>query len=323
MITTKLRRPIAARTTMRAFGVVVFALVFGLLFGTRVAAQAPPVPPVAQSPADVTDSGPTAALVEMLISACRANEAQFSTFLAGENAAAFRALPVEQRRKVMGRISLSDTAGKPLRSTSTDGFPVLRCQSPTATVEFRLSAPREHDLLAFIPVTVVDATDADFGLIRETSGWHLLSIGLVLFDIPQLAKQWVAEDEASQELGAIANLRVLAEAIGTYNRAFGKLPESLEQLGPAPKNQISPDLASLTDAGLAAGKKDGYTFRYRIVPDSAGNDTTFELAASPVKYPKTGHRSFYLDAAGKVHGADNHGAVATYQDPLIDGEKSE
>jgi hypothetical protein len=276
-----------------------------------------------QAPDEVKDSSPSGALLEILVFACRANETQFADSLAGENPAAFRALSLDQRTKVMKRISLSDTAGRPLRSTGKDGLPVLRCQSDSGTVEYRLGIPRTHENLAFIPVTVENDTSADFGLIRESGGWRLLSIGLVMLDIPQLARQWADQDLAAQEDNAVANLHSLANAIQTYNRAFGKLPEFLDQLGPAPKNQISPDLASLVDANMAAGKKDGYLFRYRIVPDSAGNDTAFELAATPASYPKTGRRSFFLDGNGKIHGADNEGAVATIEDPLIPGEKSE
>jgi hypothetical protein len=93
-------------------------------------------------------------------------------------------------------------------------------------------------------------------------------------------------------------------------------------LGPAPKGQISPEQASLVNAGLAAGKQNGYLFRYRIVPDPSGNDTNFELAATPESYDKVGRRSFFLDAEGKVHAADKHGTVATSDDPLADGEKT-
>jgi len=280
-------------------------------------------PARSQAPDEVKDSSPSGALLEILVAACRANEAQFANSLAGENPAAFRALSADQRTKVIKRISLSDTAGRPLRSTGKDSLPVLRCQSETGTVEYRLGIPRTHENLAFIPVTVEDDTAADFGLIRETGGWHLISIGLVMLDIPQLAKQWADQDLAAEEENAVQNIRSLASAIQTYNRAFGKLPESLDQLGPAPKNQISPELASLVDAEMAAAKKDGYNFRYRIVPDSAGNDTAFELAATPGSYPKNGRRSFFLDGSGKIHGADKQGAVATFEDPLISGEKSE
>ncbi len=297
-------------------GVVAALLVCAGSFGSATTTRA-------QAPEDVKDSSPSGALLEILVSACRANEKQFADSLAGENPAAFRALSLDQRTKVIKRISLSDTAGKPLRSTGKDGLPVLRCQSATGTVEYRLGIPRVNEGLAFIPVTVENDTSADFGLLRESSGWRLLSIGLVMLDIPQLAKQWADQDLAAQEDNAIANLHSLANAVQTYYRAFGKLPEYLDQLGPAPKNQISPDLASLVDANMAAGKKDGYNFRYRIVPNAAGNDTAFELAATPVSYPKTGRRSFFLDSAGKIHGADNTGSVATFEDPLIEGEKAE
>jgi hypothetical protein len=117
-------------------------------------------------------------------------------------------------------------------------------------------------------------------------------------------------------------LQNLASAIQTYNRAFGKLPESLAELGPAPKGQISPEQASLVSADIAAGKQNGYLFRYRIVPDPSGNDLNFELAASPESYDKVGRRSFFLDAAGRIHAADKRGAVATSEDPLMEGEKT-
>jgi hypothetical protein len=223
----------------------------------------------------------------------------------------------------MERISLSDQAGKPLLISGANGQPAMRCTGPGATVEYRLGVPRVHENLAFIPVTVVDGADADFGLIKETGGWHLLSIGLVLFDVPQLAKEWAVADAAAREAAAVQDLRDLSEAIKRYYRVFGAMPESLAVLGPAPKDQISAEQASLVDEEMAAGKKDGYAFRFRIVPDSAGNDTSFELAATPQKYPDTGKRSFYMDSTGKVHGADKKGAVAMFEDPLIEGEKTE
>jgi len=169
---------------------------------------------------------------------------------------------------------------------------------------------------------VVNSEQAEFGMVREGNSWRLLSLGLVLFDVPQLAKQWAVSDLQTHEDTAIADLRALAEAIQTYRRAFGKLPESLEQLGPAPKDQISPEQAALVPADMAAGKHDGYIFRYRISPDPSGNDNDFELAATPEAYGKLGKRSFFLDTAGKVHGDDKRGKVATAEDPLISSEKA-
>jgi hypothetical protein len=267
-------------------------------------------------------SDPAAALSAALVAACRGNETQFSNYLTADNATAFRALPAEQRAAFLKRFSLSDMPGKPLSSTDQQNRALLLCQTPSGSVQYRFGVARVHENLAFIPVAVVDGEQAEFGLVRENGGWRLLSLGLVLLDIPQLAKQWIEEDLRAREDAAMEAVRSLADAIQTYNRAFGKLPESLAELGPAPKGQISPEQASLASADLAAGKQNGYLFRYRIVPDPSGNDTNFELAASPESYNNVGRRSFFLDAEGKIHSADKHGAVATSDDPLVEGEKT-
>ena len=267
-------------------------------------------------------SDPAAALSAAIVAACRGNETQFSNYLIVDSATAFRALPAEQRTEFLKRFSLSDRPGKPLSSTDQQNHAVLLCQTPSGSVQYRFGAARVHENLAFIPISVVDGEQAEFGLVRENGGWRLLSLGLVLLDIPQLAKQWVEEDLRAREEAAIDALHRLSDAVQTYNRAFGKLPESLAELGPAPKGQISPEQASLTTADLAAGKQNGYLFRYRIVPNPSGNDTDFELAATPEAYDKLGRRSFFLDSEGKIHAADKHGAVAASDDPLMDGEKS-
>ncbi len=266
-------------------------------------------------------SDPVAALSAAIVAACRDNETQFLNYFTSDNAAAFRALPAEQRAAFLKRFSLSDVPGKPLSSTDQQNHAVLLCQTPSGTVQYRFGAPRVRENLAFIPVSVVDGERAEFGLVRESGGWRLLSLGLVLLDIPQLARQWAAEDLRASEDSIIDTLHTLAEAIQTYTRAFGKVPESLAELGPAAKGQISPEQASLISADLASGKHNGYQFRYRIVPDPSGNDTAFELAATPESSSK-GRRSFFLDAAGKIHGADKHGTVATSDDPVIDSEKT-
>jgi hypothetical protein len=266
---------------------------------------------------------PSVALSAALVAACRANETQFANYPTSDSAAAFRALPSEQRAAILKRFSLSDLPGKPLSSTDQQDRAVLRCQTPSVSVEYRFGTARVHENLAFIPVTVVNGgEEAEFGLVRESGGCHLLSLGLVLLDIPQLSKQWVDQDLIAREEAAVATLRSLSESIQTYYRAFGRMPESLAELGPAPKDQISPEQASLVNANLAAGKQGGYQFRYRIVPDPNGNDTKCELAATPESYGKTSRRSFFLDSEGNVHAADKHGTVATSDDPLLSSEKT-
>ena len=263
------------------------------------------------------EANPAGALSAALGAACRENEADFANYLTSDSGAAFRALPAERRMAFLKRFSLADGVGKTLVSSDTHNHTVLRCQAPEQTVEFRFGEVRYHESLAFVPVAVVNSQETEFGLVRESGGWRLISLGLVLLDIPQLSKQWATQDLATREDGAIADLRGLADAVQSYRRAFGKLPESLAQLGPAPKNEISPEQAALVNEHLAAGSEGGYQFRYRIVPAADENDATFELAATPENYGKTGQRSFFLDGAGKLHGADKRGTVAAPDDPLI------
>jgi type II secretory pathway pseudopilin PulG len=266
---------------------------------------------------------PAAALAEALSAACRANSAQFSGYLTADNAVAFRALLENQRSEFLKRLSLSDKPGKILVSSDPQKRTVLHCEAPDVTTEFRFGETRLRENLAFISVTAVNSERVTFGLVRESGGWKLLSLGLVLLDIPQLSKQWVEQDLAAREDAALSSLETIAEAVHTYRRAFGKLPESLRLMGPAPKDEISPDQAGLLNSGLAAGEQAGYDFRYRIVPAATEAEATFELAATPEKYDQTGRRSFFYDKDGRIHAADKHGSVASPDDPLLRAEKSQ
>jgi len=266
---------------------------------------------------DGKESEPIATLTAVLSAACRANEAQFENYLTIDNAAAFRALPADQRSAVLKRLSFADEPGKPLLSSDDQNHTVLRCTAPEGTAEFRFGDARTGENLSFIPVAVTDGEKTEFGLVRENGGWRLISLGLVLLDIPQLSKQWAESDLQAREDAAVANLRALSKAIGTYRDAFGRLPDSLTQLGPAPKDQISPDLASLVSQELASGSEGGYRFRYRIAAGAQEDQTSFELVATPEDYGKTGRRSYFVDSAGRIHGADKHGDQATTDDPEI------
>jgi hypothetical protein len=271
---------------------------------------------------DVREADPASALSAALSAACRANETQFANYLTAENKTAFLGLPDEQRRTFLKRLSLTNDPGHPLISSDDQKRAVLHCQAAAQSAEFHFGEPRVHENLAFIPVTATDGIGSEFGLVKEGGGWRLLSLGLVLIDIPQLSKEWAGQEVAAREEAAIETIRGLAEAIQSYRRSFGKLPESLAQMGPAPRDEISPDQANLVNEHLAAGGQGGYQFRYRIVPAADEASSAFELAATPETYPKNGRRSFFLDREGKVHGADKHGAVATIEDSLIPGEKA-
>lgn len=288
------------------------------------------------------DSGPAAALSAALSAACRADQNEFATYLTADSAAAFRALPAEQRTAFLKRFSLAEGAGKPLLSSNSNN-PVLRCEAPEVTVEFRFGDVRVRDNLAFVPVSVPNGQDTEFGLVRENGSWRLLSLGLVLLDVPQLSKQWAEEELASHERDAADALRNITGAVDIYRHAFEHMPASLAQMGPAPFNQVSSEQAALIDEALAAGAENGYQFHYRIVASapgllgaagarratgaagangSAGDDAKFEVSATPEIYGKTGRRSFLLDTNGNIHGADHGGAAATVDDPAIESEKS-
>jgi hypothetical protein len=284
--------------------------------------------PIAAHSQQPVPASPETALSGALSAACRQDPAAFANFLTSDNAAAYRALPGPQRTALMKRFVLLEDAGRPLLSTGATGHQVVRCEAPGVSTEMRFGETRSHENLAFIsmqiPLPGEPSRSITFGLVREGGNWKLLSVGLILLDIPTMAKQWEQADLEAREDDVIAALRKLASALETYRRAYGKLPDALEPLGPAPKSGISPEAAGLVDAELSAGSKDGYTFRYRIVPaggnlpeEEANQAARFELAASPIEYGKTGRRSFFLDSAGVLRGADKQGAVASSTDPRI------
>lgn len=286
--------------------IILFVAALAALFGApNVSAQ------------DGHETDPAAALTAALNAACRGNETMFANYLTADSATAFKALPADQRTQFLERFSFAEKPGRPLISADDKNRTVVRCVAPEGTAEFRFGDVRVHENLAFIPVAVVNSQESVFGLIREGGSWRLLSLGLVMLDIPQLSKQWAASDLTAREEAAIENLRGIADAVHTYRGAWGKLPQSLEQLGPAPKNEISPEQASLVNEHLASGSAGGYRFRYRIVPKGQDNEQSFELAAMPEDYGKTGKRSFLLDPDGNIHAADRQGQIATLEDTTI------
>lgn len=279
--------------------------------------------------AAATRSDPAAALAATLTAACRRDEAAFAAHLTAQTASLFTKLPESQRGALMGRLAMLNGEGKVLLSTSAEGRPVVRCEAGGAITELRLGAPEASENLAFVPAEARAAGASRavrFGLVREAGEWRLISIGLLLLDLPALSQEWVEADVRAGEVAAVRSLHEIADALGVYRRAFDRLPETIEQLGPAPKEGLSPDHAGLLDAPLAAGERGGYRFRYVIVPAESGADEAerrklagFALAATPVQYGQAGRgrRSFYLNSAGTLRGADKQGEMATSDDPEI------
>lgn len=287
---------------------ILLAVLTALLFSPRLFAQAQPA---------AADSDPISALTAVLGAACRQNSASFSAYLTAANSAAFNKLSSDERVSLMERFVLLDAPGRPLLSTSTEGRPQIRCEATDATQQFTFGAPLAHDNLAYVPITISTGDTIRVGLVREDGNWKLLSLGLLMIDIPSLQKEWAAQALKIREQDAIDALQGLAQAVQTYQHAFGKLPDNLEQLGPPKDGGVSPHAAKLVDASLAAGAANGYKFRYRVVTPADSETPGFEIAALPAEYGKSGSRSFLLDKDGKIHAADKKGAVATVDDPVI------
>jgi hypothetical protein len=286
---------------------ILLTLMMMLLFCPCLLAQSQPS----------ADSDPISALTAALGAACRQNSANFSAYLTDANSAAFNKLSSDERLAFMERFVLLDTPGHPLLATSTEGRPQMRCEATDATQEFTFAVPQVHDNLAYVPITISTGEELRIGLVREDGNWKLLSLGLLLIDVPQLQKEWAAQALKAREQSAVDNLEALAQAVETYQRAFGKLPNTLGQLGPPAQGGVSPDAAKLIDASLAAGANNGYKFRYRVITPANSEAPSFEIAAIPEQYGKTGTRSFLLDKDGRVHAADKKGAVATIDDPIL------
>jgi hypothetical protein len=274
--------------------------------------------PAAAQQSSATDD-PTVTLAGILATACRQDTAKFPDYLTASNATFYRQLAPAQQVAILRRLVLLDDAGRALLSTRTDGTTEIRCETTSTTRLIHISAPRTDQNISFVPIDLKPDRQINFGLLATKEGWKLLSLGLLVLDFAQLQPQWEAQDMALREDVATEAMHKICAAIDTYRKAFEKLPESLAQLGPAPKEGISPEAAGLLTEELASGTVEGYTLRYRIIPSGPGGaDTEFELAAMPKEYGKSGKRSFFINASGRLRGGDKLGAFATAADPLIE-----
>jgi hypothetical protein len=276
---------------------------------------------------DKAPDAPTAALRDALFAACSQSEQAFSKFLTGRNADTFAHLTPTARVALMKRFVLLNEPGKASLLPSASGRPTIQCQTPGGAAELQIGGAQISDNLAFLPVEVRDASDTtgasvirvQMGLVRENSDWKLLSVGLVLLDLPALAFEWDAAEVETTERTAIENVKKIAEAVEAYRRSYARLPESLAKLGPPARGSAAgPDAAGLLEADLASGLRTGYKFRYVISGASTlGAPAKYEVAATPETYGRTGRRSFFRDTSGGLHGADRQGAVGSETDPRL------
>jgi len=271
--------------------------------------------------------GPGGALKAILSAACAQNQSEFVRFLTARNREAFSRMTPTARVALMKRFVLLNEPGKATASANPAGRPVLRCQTPDMTTEMQIGGAEIRDNIAFLPKELRDAADSTganvhqitMGLVRENSEWKLLSLGLLLLDLPALEVEWDSAEIESTERNAVETLNRVAGAVESYRNKYLRLPESLANLGPPLHGAANAESAGLLDSDLANGMKNGYTIRYVIVGASTlGAPAKYELAATPLQYGRTGRRSFFRDSNGTLHAADRRGAVGGETDPKVE-----
>jgi hypothetical protein len=282
----------------------------------------------ASAPSETANSGgPSAALKAVLSAACSQNQTEFVRFLTVRNREAFSRMTPLARVALMKRFVLLNEPGRPTASANPAGRPILRCQTPDVTTEMQIGGAELRDNIAFLPMELRGATDTTganvhqvtMGLVREDGDWKLLSLGLLLLDLPGLEVEWDAAEMESTERDAIEAVKKVSAAVETYRNKYLRLPESLANLGPPLHGAANGEAAGFLDSDLANGMKNGYAIRYVIVGASTlGAPAKYELAATPLQYGRTGRRSFFRDSNGAVHAADRRGAVGSEADPKVE-----
>lgn len=275
------------------------------------------------------NNDPTTVLRDILMVSCSQDSHHFAAFLTTRNAAAFAAMTSTAQTTLLKRFVLLDQAGKPRSQNDSSGNLIVLCVTPAVTTQLQIGKAEIRDNVAYLPLVVKDATDTTdanarrvvMGLVRENNQWKLLSLGLLLLDLPTLAEEWDRAEIQNNEKSAVASLKELAAAIEKYRVTYTHLPQTLADLGPSDKGAPKNDHAGLVSPDLASGRKDGYSFRYVIVgANDVGAPAIYELAAIPVEYGRTGTHSFFRDGTGVLHSGDHQGAVGTLMDPKIESQ---
>lgn len=297
-------------------GICLLALVAcALLVASRAAAQ------------NTRVADPQTVLENVLIAACGQKQADFARALTARNSEAFVHLTPAAQATLLKRFVLLDGAGEARAETGSDGNLNVSCVTAKVTTQMQIGKPDVRENLAYVPLLIKDVTDTNdasshrvtMGLVREQGQWKLLSLGLLLLDLPSLGEEWDRAEMKSNEDSAVTHVKELADAIEAYRKTYTRLPDALSALGSDSKRVPKSEKAGLVSDDLAQGRKDGYAFRYVIVgANNSGAPAKYELAAIPMEYGRTGMRSFFRDTAGGLHAADRQGSVGSEVDPKID-----
>ena len=275
----------------------------------------------------VATSAPGGALSSALAAACSQNQAEFTRSLTVRNQESFSHMPAAARVALMKRFVLLDEPGKATIGANPSGRPMVRCETPSATTEMQIGGADVRDNVAFLPLELHDVSDStgatarqiSMGLVREEGQWKLLSVGVLLLDLPELEAEWDQAEIDATEKDALQSLKTIAAAIESYRSKYLHLPQSLGNLASPQHGVPSINAAGLLEADLVNGTKNGYKFRYVIAGGSdVGAPAKYELSATPLHYAQTGRRSFFRDSSGVYHAADRQGAVGSESDPKVE-----
>jgi hypothetical protein len=276
-------------------------------------------------------NSPTTVLRDALMAACSQKDAAFSSTLTKRNAEAFARMTPAARSTLLKRFVLLDKPGEPNASGDVYTKIVVHCTTPQLTTEMQIGKAEIRENLAYVPLTVkdtadsgnIDAHNVTMGMVKESGEWKLLSLGLLLLDLPSLEAEWDRAEIKSNEAAALESLKKLVAAIESYRNTYTRLPDSLGVLGPVAAGSVasskgSNDKVGLLDAALSEGRKEGYAFRYVVVgANNLGAPAKYELAAIPAEYGRGGTLSYFRDADGVLHAGDHKGTVGSASDPAI------
>jgi hypothetical protein len=281
-------------------------------------------PPICQAQ---SGTAPVDTLRSILTAACSQDTNRFSENLTVRNAGAFAHMTKAAQTTLLKRFVLLDQAGQPRVETGEQGSLTIFCVTPEVTSQMQFGKVELRDNLAYLSLLVKDSSDSTdanarritMGLVRENGRWKLLSLGLLLLDLPTLGEEWDRAEIQNNEKSALASVKELSTAIEKYRVTYTHLPGTLGELGPPEKGTVKSDQAGLIEKELADGRKNGYLFRYVIVgANDSGAPAKYEIAAIPIEYGRTGTRSFYRDSSGTLHAADHQGSVGTQLDPKVE-----
>lgn len=116
----------------------------------------------------------------------------------------------------------------------------------------------------------------------------------------------LASRRAANEGATIQSLRMISSGEATYQSLHGTFA-TMDQLAEA--QLIRPELAT--------GTRSGYKYKIEVTAHGVQVQHGFAAVVTPIDYPMSGRRSFFLDETGVIRGGDTHGADASKDDPPL------